>query len=59
MLDLSAAIGAKLGLWSVALPAILGGRTLLAVLPMKWVTRVAAVVMSGLGLYSLVTAIAG
>lgn len=56
---LSVGIGATLGLWSVALLAILGGRSLLAVLPLKWITRVAAVVMTGLGIYSLATAIHG
>lgn len=56
---LSVGIGATLGLWSVALLAIVGGKTLLAVLPLKWITRVAAVVMTGLGIYSLVTAVTG
>lgn len=56
---LSVGIGATLGLWSVALLAILGGKTLLAVLPLKWITRVAAAVMTGLGVYSLVTAVTG
>ena len=38
-------IGATLGLWTVGLLAVLGGRTLLRVLPIRWITRVAAVVM--------------
>jgi putative Ca2+/H+ antiporter (TMEM165/GDT1 family) len=54
---LSVAIGATLALWAVALLAILGGRTLLRVLPMRWITRVAAVVMVALGLYSLLNAV--
>lgn len=54
---LSVGIGATLGLWSVALLAILGGKSLLAVLPLRWITGVAAVVMTGLGIYSLVTAL--
>ena len=37
--------GAVLALWAVGLPAILGGTTLLKVLPLKWITRVAAVVI--------------
>lgn len=49
---LSVGIGATLGLWGVGLLAILGGKSLLRVLPMKWITRVAAAVMVGLCLYS-------
>jgi putative Ca2+/H+ antiporter (TMEM165/GDT1 family) len=36
---LSVGIGATLGLWAVGLLAILGGKTLLKVLPIKWITR--------------------
>lgn len=53
----SVAIGATLGLWAVGLLAILGGKTLLALLPLKWITRIAALVMLTLGIYSLATAI--
>ncbi len=56
---LSVGIGAVLGLWSVGLLAILGGKTLLRVLPILWITRVAAVVMVGLGVYSIVEAVRG
>ncbi|WP_375490155.1 TMEM165/GDT1 family protein [uncultured Jatrophihabitans sp.] len=56
---LSVGIGAVLGLWAVGLLAILGGKTLLRVLPLKWITRVAAVVMVALGIYSVVNAIRG
>lgn len=56
---LSVGIGAVLGLWAVGLLAILGGKTLLKFLPIKWITRVAAVVMIGLAAYSLVTAFGG
>ena len=56
---LSVGIGAVLGLWAVGLLAILGGKTLLRFLPIKWITRVAAVVMIGLAIYSLVTAFGG
>ncbi|MDQ2852658.1 MAG: TMEM165/GDT1 family protein [Actinomycetota bacterium] len=55
----SVAVGATLGLWAVGLLAILGGKTLLSVLPLQWITRIAAVVMLGLGIYSLTTAING
>ena len=34
-----------LGLWAVGLLAILGGKTLLKVLPIKWITRIAAVAL--------------
>jgi len=56
---LSVGIGATLGLWAVGLLAILGGKTLLKVLPIKWITRVAAVVMLALSVYSLVNAVRG
>ena len=56
---LSVGIGAVLGLWVVGLLAILGGRTLLSVLPLKWICRAAAVVMTGLAAYSVVQALAG
>jgi putative Ca2+/H+ antiporter (TMEM165/GDT1 family) len=56
---LSVGIGAVLGLWAVGLLAILGGKTLLRFLPIKWITRIAAAVMTGLGIYSLVTALGG
>ena len=49
---LSVGIGATLGLWAVGLLAILGGKSLLRVLPMKWITRVAALVMVALCIYS-------
>jgi putative Ca2+/H+ antiporter (TMEM165/GDT1 family) len=54
---LSVGLGAVLALWAVGLLAILGGKTLLKVLPMKWITRIAALVMVGLGIYSAVTAV--
>jgi putative Ca2+/H+ antiporter (TMEM165/GDT1 family) len=56
---LSVAIGATLGLWAVGLLAILGGKTLLRVLPMKWITRVAAVIMTVLAVLSAVSAARG
>jgi len=56
---LSVGVGAVLGLWAVGLLAILGGKTLLKFLPIKWITRAAAVVMLALSVYSLVNAIRG
>lgn len=56
---LSVGIGATLGLWSVGLAAILGGRTLMTYLPITWITRGAAVVMVALAIYSALTAISG
>jgi putative Ca2+/H+ antiporter (TMEM165/GDT1 family) len=56
---LSVGVGALLGLWAVALVAIYGGKTLLRVLPITWIVRVAAAVMLALAGYSLVTAITG
>jgi len=49
---ISVGIGATLGLWGVGLLAILGGKSLLRVLPMKWITRVAAAIMVGLCVWS-------
>ncbi|MDH2414584.1 TMEM165/GDT1 family protein [Nocardioides sp. CER19] len=54
---LSVGIGATLGLWAVGLLAILGGRSLIRVLPMRWITRVAAAVMVVLSVYSLLNAV--
>ena len=56
---LSVGIGAVLGLWAVGLLAILGGKTLLKVLPIKWITRVAALVFVALGIYSIIEVIRG
>ena len=56
---LSVGIGATLGLWAVGLLAIVGGKTLLKVLPIVWITRIAAVIMVALAGYSMVTAIRG
>ena len=51
--------GAVLGLWVVAGLAIVGGRQLLRVVPFRWITLVAAVVMAGLAAVSLVAASTG
>lgn len=56
---ISVGLGAVLGLWAVGLLAILGGKSLLKLLPLKWITRIAAVVMLGLAGASLATAITG
>lgn len=42
---LAVGIGAVLGLWLVAGLAITGGRGLLRVLPMRWISRLAALIM--------------
>ena len=54
---LSVGVGAVIGLWAVAALAILGGRGLLRVLPMKWITRVAALIMILMAVLSLIAAI--
>lgn len=56
---LSVGIGAVLGLWAVGLLAILGGKSLLRVLPLTWITRAAAAVMVALGIYSIINAVRG
>jgi putative Ca2+/H+ antiporter (TMEM165/GDT1 family) len=56
---ISVGIGAVLGLWAVGLLALLGGKTLLKVIPIKWITRIAAAVMLALGIYSVVSVIRG
>jgi putative Ca2+/H+ antiporter (TMEM165/GDT1 family) len=56
---LSVGIGSTLALWSVGLLAILGGRTLLKALPMVWITRIAALVMTALAAYSILKVIRG
>ena len=55
----SVGIGAALALWLVAGLAILGGKTLLRVLPISLIVRIAAVVMIGLAGYSTYTAFHG
>jgi putative Ca2+/H+ antiporter (TMEM165/GDT1 family) len=52
----SVGIGAVLALWAVGLLATLGGRSLLKVLPITWITRVAALAMVALAVYSAVAA---
>jgi putative Ca2+/H+ antiporter (TMEM165/GDT1 family) len=56
---LSVGIGSVIGLWAVAALAILGGQSLLRLVPMKWIIRGAALVMAILAALSLVSAIRG
>ena len=52
-------IGALLGLWTVAGLAVLGSRQLLRWVPLTWIGRGAALVMTVLGVLSAVHAITG
>jgi putative Ca2+/H+ antiporter (TMEM165/GDT1 family) len=54
---LSVGVGSVAGLWAVAGLAILGGQGLLRVLSMKWIIRVAALVMVALAGVGLVAAV--
>ncbi|GAB2600156.1 TMEM165/GDT1 family protein [Streptomyces capparidis] len=56
---LSVGVGALLALWAVAGLAVVGGRTLLRVVPMTVVTRIAACVMLAMAAYSLYEAVTG
>jgi putative Ca2+/H+ antiporter (TMEM165/GDT1 family) len=56
---LSVGLGAVLALWAVAGLAIAGGRTLLKVIPITVITRVAAAVMAVLAAISIISAIRG
>jgi Ca2+/H+ antiporter, TMEM165/GDT1 family len=56
---LSVGLGAVLALWSVAALGIVGGSALMRRVPLKLVTRIAAVVMLVLGVWSLYEAVAG
>jgi putative Ca2+/H+ antiporter (TMEM165/GDT1 family) len=55
---LSVGVGAALALWTVAALAIVGGRSLLKVIPLTWITRIAAVVMLVMAGFSVVAALA-
>ena len=54
---LSVGVGALAALWAVAGLAIVGGRTLLRLMPMTWLTRGAATVMLVLAGFSLAAAL--
>ena len=56
---LSVGIGAVTALWAVAALAILGGQALLRFIPLKLITRAAALIMATLAVISLVSAIKG
>lgn len=56
---LSVGLGATLGLWGVGLLSVVGGKALLRVLPMRWIARTAALVMTVLGVVDLVRAARG
>ncbi|WP_171161925.1 TMEM165/GDT1 family protein [Streptomyces sp. I05A-00742] len=55
----SVGLGAVLGLWAVAGLGIVGGRTLMRYVPLKLITRVAALVMLALAGFSLYEAAMG
>ncbi|MBP0461934.1 TMEM165/GDT1 family protein [Streptomyces montanisoli] len=55
----SVGIGAVLALWAVGALGILGGRTLMKYVPLKLITKIAALVMIALAGFSLYEAIAG
>jgi putative Ca2+/H+ antiporter (TMEM165/GDT1 family) len=50
---LSVGLGAVLALWAVAALGILGGRTLMRFVPLRLITKVAALLMAGLAAFSL------
>jgi Ca2+/H+ antiporter, TMEM165/GDT1 family len=50
-------IGSVLALWSVVALAITGGRGLQRILPLRWIARLAAVVMVGMAGFTLVEAL--
>ena len=50
-------IGSVLALWAVVVLAIVGGRGLQRILPLKWITRLAALLMIVMAVFTLVEAI--
>src|SRR5580692_2326545 len=50
-------IGSVLALWAVVVLAIVGGRGLQRILPLKWITRLAALLMVVMAVFTLVEAI--
>lgn len=56
---LSVGVGSLAALWAVAALAIVGGQTLLRYIPLKLITRAAALIMLVLAALSLVSAIRG
>lgn len=55
---LSVGLGAVLGLWAVAGLGIVGGKALMRKVPLKTITRIAALLMLALGVWSLWEAVA-
>ncbi|HEX4100734.1 MAG: TMEM165/GDT1 family protein [Pseudonocardiaceae bacterium] len=56
---LTVGVGAVLGLWAVGALAITGGQQLLRLIPLTWIVRIAAAVMTTLAVVSLLNAITG
>ncbi|MFC8515560.1 TMEM165/GDT1 family protein [Streptomyces sp. NPDC057257] len=56
---LSVGLGAVLALWAVAGLGIVGGKALMKRVPLALITKVAALLMTGLGVWSLWEALAG
>ncbi|MEV8591670.1 TMEM165/GDT1 family protein [Streptomyces sp. NPDC052012] len=56
---LSVGLGAVLALWAVAGLGIVGGKALMKRVPLRLITQIAALLMLGLGVWSLWEAIAG
>ncbi|MFF1681860.1 TMEM165/GDT1 family protein [Streptomyces sp. NPDC058256] len=56
---LSVGLGAVLALWAVAGLGIVGGKALMKRVPLRLITKVAAMLMLGLGVWSLVEAVTG
>jgi putative Ca2+/H+ antiporter (TMEM165/GDT1 family) len=54
---LSVAVGATLALWAVGGLAVVGGRGLLKLVPLAWISRIAGAVMLALAAISLVAAL--
>ncbi|MEU6661295.1 TMEM165/GDT1 family protein [Streptomyces sp. NPDC046821] len=55
---LSVSLGAVLGLWAVAALGIVGGKALMKRVPLALITKIAAVLMIALGVWSLYEAVA-
>jgi putative Ca2+/H+ antiporter (TMEM165/GDT1 family) len=56
---LSVGLGAVLALWAVAGIGIIGGKALMKKVPLRLITQIAALVMLGLGVWSLWEAVTG
>ncbi|MFH8768479.1 MULTISPECIES: TMEM165/GDT1 family protein [unclassified Streptomyces] len=56
---ISVGLGAVLGLWAVAGLGIVGGKALMKRVPLRLITQIAALLMAGLGVWSLYEGVAG